>query len=148
MNEIIKGFQTLSVSKKKELQLIVCQHSLDVWNAFWPNINSSYTDSVGGLRHEVDFELPSEAFFAVKLDDYKQSIVDRYKEPITAMQDSDLEFPRSIEFAYYSIYNLYQKYGDKREIDDWLIINQALSSREDSETSDLVKTVVDLIASA
>ena len=147
MNKTIRDFRALSASKKKELHLIVCQHSLDVWNQFWPNVSLLYTDSVVGMCHEVDCELPSEAFYAVKLGNYKQSIVDRYMEPITAMQDWDLEFPSSMKFAYYSIYNLYQKYGNKREVDDWLIINQALSSCEDLETSDLAKTIVDFIVS-
>ena len=152
MNDTIREFQALSASKKKKLQLIACEYSLVVWNEFWPSVDLSYTDSVVGVIHEVDTKLPLEAYHAVKLDDYNQSISNRYREPITAMQDTDLEFPFRIQFAYYSIYNLYQKYGDKREIDDWLIINQALSSCEDSKISDIVNTIIvntiiDLIAS-
>jgi len=147
MDNTIREFRALSPSKKKKLQLIACEYSLVVWNEFWPSVDLSYTDSVVGMNHEVDTELPLEAYYAVKLDDYSQSISNRYREPITAMQDWDLEFPPRIEFAYYSIYNLYQKYGDKREIDDWLIINQALSSCEDLKASDLAKTIVELIAS-
>ncbi len=47
------------------------------------------------------------------------------------MQDHDLEFPKIIEFAYYSIYNLFCKYVKGRAIDDWIIVNQAISSEGD-----------------
>jgi hypothetical protein len=44
------------------------------------------------------------------------------------MQDDDLEFPDRVEFAYYSIYNLFNRYVSGRIDDDWLIVNQALSA--------------------
>ncbi len=49
------------------------------------------------------------------------------------MEDFDLEFPYHIEFAYYSIYNLFKKYGVQANVDDWLIVNQALSSEADQD---------------
>lgn len=52
----------------------------------------------------------------------------RYQEPIAAMQDDDLIFPDNVAFAYYSIYNLFERYVTSRNIDEWLIANQALSS--------------------
>lgn len=47
------------------------------------------------------------------------------------MQDDDLTFPDPIEFAYYALYNLFSRYTQQEPIDDWLIVNQALSSEED-----------------
>ena len=43
---------------------------------------------------------------------------------------NDLEFPDPVEYAYYAIYNLFRKYVQGRELDDWLIVNQALSSSD------------------
>ncbi len=48
------------------------------------------------------------------------------------MQDDDLEFPDDIELAYYSIYNLFRRYVLADSIDDWLIVNQALSAHGES----------------
>jgi hypothetical protein len=47
------------------------------------------------------------------------------------MQDKDLEFPGTVEYAYYSIYNLFKKYAALADIEDWQIVNQALSSEPD-----------------
>ena len=46
------------------------------------------------------------------------------------MQDEDLTFPDHIAFAYYAIYNLFKKYIGEKTIDDWLIVNQALSTED------------------
>ncbi len=62
-----------------------------------------------------------------------RQVAQRYQEPIVAMHDDDLTFPDNIEFAYYAIYNLFRKYALGTEIDDWLIVNQALSAEKDSE---------------
>ena len=47
------------------------------------------------------------------------------------MQDSDLEFPDPIKFAYYAIYNCFCRYALGEEIDPWVIVNQALLSIDD-----------------
>ena len=47
------------------------------------------------------------------------------------MQDADLEFPQEIQHAYYALYNLFRKHAIKEDVDDWLIVNQALSSEID-----------------
>ena len=64
------------------------------------------------------------------------NIEHNYSEPIAAMQDEDLKFPESIMFAYYSIYNLFRKYVCNDNIDDWLIVSQALSSETNLETTE------------
>jgi len=55
----------------------------------------------------------------------------RYREPIVALHDGDLDLPDTIEYAYYSLYNLFRKYTGIEDIDDWLIVNQAISSEAD-----------------
>ena len=49
------------------------------------------------------------------------------------MQDDDLVFPENITNAYYAVYNLFKKYGQDEDVDDWLIVDQALASEDDSE---------------
>jgi len=66
----------------------------------------------------------------------------RYKEPIISIQDNDLSFPKNIEYGYYSIYNLFQKYTQAKNVDDWLIVNQALSIEDiDSDFITIFKKV-------
>ena len=36
--------------------------------------------------------------------------------------------PEEIEYAYHSVDNLFLRYGLAEPIDDWLIVNQAVSS--------------------
>jgi hypothetical protein len=38
----------------------------------------------------------------------RADVAQRYLEPITALQDDDLELPNHIELSYYAIYNLYR----------------------------------------
>jgi hypothetical protein len=77
--------------------------------------------------------LPKDAFEAVKIGKDLSKVDDRYAEPISAMQDNDIEFPDEIEFAYYAIYNLFNRYILQQNIDDWLICNQALSAEFKTE---------------
>ena len=92
----------------------------------------SYRESVAGTHQNVDVQLPEDAFASAKAGGDLAKFEMRYREPITAMQDCDLTFPDHIEFAYYSLYNLFLRYALGEQIDDWLIVNQALSS-EDTE---------------
>jgi hypothetical protein len=61
------------------------------------------------------------------------NVAERYQEPIAALQDDDLTFPENITYAYYAIYNLFKKYAKIEVVDDWLIVNQSLSTEDDSE---------------
>ena len=56
------------------------------------------------------------------------AIQKKYREPICALQDDDWVLPEEASYAYYAIYNFFQKYALGKPIDDWLIVNQALSS--------------------
>jgi hypothetical protein len=80
----------------------------------------------------VDIALPADAFRSVMEGKDTCNVQARYGEPICAMQDDDLEFPDDIELAYYSIYNLFRRYVLADSIDDWLIVNQALSAHGES----------------
>jgi hypothetical protein len=84
-----------------------------------------------GMHHVVDTQLPRHAFVCAQLGRRDAEIDYRYSEPIVAMQDDDLAFPGHIELGYYAIYNLFRKYAQGAAIDDWLIVNQALSAEQD-----------------
>ena len=83
----------------------------------------------------MDLALPCDAFRAAREGCDAAKVAERYLEPITAMEDEDLKFPENIAFAYYSIYNLFCKYTRHRDIDDWIIVNQALSSEPEEAKS-------------
>jgi hypothetical protein len=77
--------------------------------------------------------LPFDAFESARQGRDVARVEERYGEPITAMEDFDLEFPEPVQFAYYAVYNLFCKYACLEEVEDWLIVNQALSSRQDEK---------------
>ena len=147
MTDIKTIFCALSPKTKKDFHLAACQYSLGQWDKFWKNndVDMSYVDSVVGMRHEVDFEQLLNAYLAVKNGHYDEKIYQGFLEPITALQDMDWELPDDVQMAYYSIYNLYRKYGRREKIDDWLIINQALSSSPEAMESDFAQKLIRLV---
>jgi len=86
------------------------------------------------MQHEVDIGLPADALRSARAGVDLANVASRYREPIVAMQDDDLNFPEPVEFAYYAIYNCFRKHACGEDIDPWLIVNQALSSSEDKES--------------
>ncbi len=113
---------------------MLCKHALEKWNLYaTAQKKIEYVETVVGTRQEVDKQLPSDSLVSTKQGLDSLNVANRYQEPIAALQDEDLTFPEYITFAYYAIYNLFKKYAEKRVVDDWLIVNQALSSEEDSE---------------
>lgn len=134
MFNLIKTFQSLNAEQKRMAHLELCQNALNIWNEYVKQFGEiAYIESVVGTRQIVDKSLPRDAFQAVVRGQDEKKIDWRYAEPINAMHDDDLEFPDHIEFAYYAIYNLFNKYILNRNIDDWLICNQALSAEIDSQ---------------
>jgi hypothetical protein len=87
---------------------------------------------MAGTRQKVDAQLPEDAFKCAQNGADLTGVEKRYQEPIAAMQDLDLEFPEQIKFAYYSLYNLFRRYALRKETDDWVIVNQALSAEIDN----------------
>jgi hypothetical protein len=132
MQSLREDFAKLSVEEKRRVHLSLCEHALSRWHAFCavqPRI--LYLESVCGTLQWVDPSLPDDAFDCVRQSKHDDEIAKRYQEPIVAMQALDLELPDSVAFAYYSIYNLFRKYDGHESLDDWLIVNQALSSQQD-----------------
>jgi hypothetical protein len=131
MKGLAQKFQRLTPTQKRIVHRRLCEHALGKWSEYIQQIGGiQYTDSVVGTHQEVDIKLPSDALRSAQFGSDLAGIEARYREPIVAMQDIDLEFPAEIEFAYYSIYNLFRRYALNEAIDDWLIVNQALSAEK------------------
>lgn len=134
MTNLIEQFSSLSDKQKRFVHLELCKNALLVWEKYVAQFDEiSYDEWICGTRQIVDKSLPKDAFDAVIIGKDISKTASRFSEPISAMQDEFLEFPKNIEFAYYAIYNLFNKYIAKRNIDDWLICNQALAAETNSE---------------
>ena len=127
-------FFALSPEQRRSVHFILCEHALGKWNLYAKAQNKiEYLETVAGTRQEVDKNLPFDSFSSALQGIDLLNIAERYQEPIVALQDDDLTLPENITFAYYAIYNLFKKYVKIEVIDDWLIVNQALSTEDDSE---------------
>ena len=128
-------FRQLTAERQRQVHLRLCEEALGVWDAYvTENAPIHYADSVVGMRHDVDVRLPHDALRAAKAGADLANVAGRYREPIVAMQDHDLEFPESIGFAYYAVYNCFRRHACGEEIDPWRIVNQALSSIDDESS--------------
>jgi hypothetical protein len=126
------AFEGLDGLRQRIVQLALCHHALGVWEAYVRRHGPiEYVDSVVGMYHCVDNALPRDALTSVEAGVDRAGVVQRYLEPIVALQDDDLELPNHIELAYYAIYNLYRSAVEGAALDDWLIVNQALAAEDD-----------------
>ncbi|MCX6952664.1 MAG: hypothetical protein NTV51_10945 [Verrucomicrobia bacterium] len=129
MTPLHDRFMMLPADLRKAVQIDLCRDALRVWSGYCREPRSlDYVESVCGTRQSVDHDLPDAAFRSVLAGKDVENVAARYREPIAALQDDDLEFPDSVEFAYYAIYNLFSRHVCDRVDDDWLIVNQALSA--------------------
>lgn len=132
MRTLANRFQDLSPAQKRMVHEILCEHALAKWSAFRESTGRiAYVESVCGTHQMVDMALPHDAVRSVRENRDVADVARRYSEPIVAMQDDDLTFREPITFAYYAIYNLFNKYVQNQTVDDWLIVNQALSAETD-----------------
>ncbi len=137
-------FFRLEADHRRQIHLSLCEDALPTWTSYAQGEPASlrYLDSIVGLRHHVDVELPADALRSARAGADLADVDSRYSEPITAMQDDDLAFPDPVEFAYYAIYNCFRKYVRGDDIADWLIINQALSAHDlDEAVPRLTRTI-------
>lgn len=132
-------FFALNARQRRVVHFFLCEHALEKWKAYVNTPQTiEYVESVVGTLQVVDKHLPMDAFSAAQTGTDSQHVSQRYSEPLAALQDEDLVFPGPVEFAYYAIYNLFQKYAEQKNIDDWLIVNQAISSEEKDEMWNLL----------
>jgi len=119
----------MSAGQKRGVHFYLGERALRKWQDFAnERTDDSYIESVAGTQQHVDFMLPADAMKSAKAGADLDSVAKRYLEPIAAMQDFDLEFPEPIMFAYYCVYNLFERYALHKQVDDWIIVNQALSA--------------------
>ncbi|SRR6266571_2930768 len=130
----IEAFGTLDAPNRREALVRLAESvALRVWNEFVAAERAvTYRDSVVGMSHALDLDLPAKAIDSVKGGADANLIADAYAEPIVALQDLDMELPDAAEYAYYSIYNLFRKYCRDEDIEEALILNQILSSLSDA----------------
>ena len=137
MKSLARRFFEFNPDQRSKVHFALCEHALGKWSQYANNQGKFwYIESVAGTIQHLDKQLPADALESAHRCTDSEHVETRYQEPIAAMQDDDLVFPENIEFAYYAIYNLFGKYALGRDIDDWLIVNQALSSEEDNEKWD------------
>ncbi|MFN3150717.1 hypothetical protein [Bremerella sp.] len=129
---LLRRFDELDASQRRIMHLTLCELALENWQRFCRRTGTiHYVESVCGTQQTVDKGLPAKAFGFMDSGGDALEIDRSYAEPIAALHDGDLVIPEPIAFAYYAIYNGFRKYALHREVDDWLIVNQALSSVED-----------------
>lgn len=132
MDTLAKQFHDLSADERRNVLLFLGESALRKWREYCSiHRRISYVETVCGTHQSVDTELPADACQAAREGCDSKNVANRYQEPIAAMQDDDLTFPDPVEFAYYALYNLFNKYAVHETVDDWIIVNQALSSEED-----------------
>lgn len=126
-------FEASSAAQRRAVHFGLAQHAASVWQQFIESKpDLAYVESVVGTRQTVDPTLPHDALRSALRGEDLADVERRYLEPIAALQDSDLELPDNVTYAYYAIYNLFRKYAQGRDLEDWLIVNQALSSETDA----------------
>jgi hypothetical protein len=129
MPPLTDRFLMLPTDLRKAVHIDLCKDALRVWAGYCREHEYlDYVESVCGTSQKVDQDLPEAAIRSVLAGKDIENVAVRYQEPIAAMQDDDLEFPDDVEFAYYAIYNLFNRYVSDRIGDDWVIVNQALSA--------------------
>jgi len=134
MRQTAAEFFALPAGRRRLALLSLCAHSLAVWDSHYsPGTSPSYQESITGLVQELDVGLPREALQAAQRGSEGAGIQERYKEPIAALQDQDLELPDAAKFAYYAIYNAFRCYVAGVDIEEKLILSQALSSLPEGE---------------
>jgi len=127
MHKAASRYLEMNRLEQKNIQVLLCRRALEIWERDNPN-NCQYRESVVGTIQELETSLPRLALESVIAGRDLYSVKERYREPICALQDEDLILPEPSLSAYYAIYNLFKSCVLGAEIDNWLVVNQALSS--------------------
>ena len=138
-------FLELSPRERRLVHDRLVERALAAWTAYTATRGEiRYRETVVGTEQVVDVTLPEDAVRAVHSGQGIAQVHERYGEPIAALQDDDLSFPDPIQFAYYAVLNYFRKYALERDVDDWVIANQAVSSEADeTKWEGLLKTAIE-----
>ena len=137
-------FLALSPPERRVVHELLVEQALARWKAHAGKEGEiRYRETVTGTEQIVDAGLPEDAVRAVRSGEGVDAVNRRYGEPSTALQDSDLSFPEPVEFAYYAILNYFRKYALQRDVDDWVIVNQAVSSLDERKWEDTLRSAIE-----
>ncbi|MFJ9532766.1 hypothetical protein [Herbaspirillum sp. NPDC101396] len=129
MKQLARQFFLLSTEKRRVAFLFLAKRALDSWKMHFPkDSHLQYRESVTGSTQIVEVDLPLDAIKEIESITFDASVANRYREPIAALQDGDLELPEQVEFAYYGIYNVHQLLRQSVSIKEELILSQLLSA--------------------
>lgn len=127
-------YLNLNDSERFKVQLSLCQKALAYWEKQVRLEGPlSYVEGVVGTYQKVDLNLPADALTSVRSKRDTASVQKRYLEPLSALQDDDLEWSGPVTLAFYAIYNAFCLHVLNRNIDKMLIIKQALAIVPESE---------------
>lgn len=143
MHEAAELFLALDCAKKRAACIRLCERALRVWESNFPDgCRVTYQESVAGSTKTLDRGLPREALAAVRAGMDSADIGQRYLEPLAALRDDDLALPEAAQFAYYAIYNAFDRYVRDGKMDEWTIVNQALASEDTNEPGAVLSDVL------
>lgn len=129
MGDLIERFRGLEDVRQSKVLFALAGLALDRWSAFADQAGTiRYVESIVGTAQSVDVRLPHDAMTSARAGKDLADVDRRYLEPIAALQDDDLEWEDTFEFAYYAVYNLFRKFALGDDIDPWIIANQSLAS--------------------
>jgi len=133
--EISDGARLAALGPERRIDALVvaCEPALVAWTTYVLRARPAYVDSVVGLRHVVDPDLPARALDEVRArhdePDVRATVL-AWVEPVVALQDQDLVLPERYEYAFYAIYNLHRLvFEPNPEITPALVLSQAISAR-------------------
>lgn len=125
---------SLPAEQRRRFVLALCERALRVWKAhFPPGRELRYIESVVGTLQVVDVDLPCDALDAVRCGEDVKGVQARYLEPLSALQDGDLELPDEVELAFYAVYNAFRRYLLGAKVEEALIVKQALAAAPEAE---------------
>jgi hypothetical protein len=137
-------FLSLSPPQQRIVHDLLVEQALARWQAHAEEKGEiRYRETVTGTEQIVDASLPEDAVRAVRTGEAVDTVNRRYGEPSTALQDNDLSFPDAVEFAYYAVLNYFRKYALQRDVDNWLIVNQAVSSVDERKWEDTLRSAIE-----
>ncbi len=140
--------ENLPPENQFELAIQLAKCTLPIWKKFAVKNKLNYHDTIVGLKHAVDENLPEGTLIAIEIYltakklqynfDNKEEIWQLYKQfedPIVALQDDDWELPDDVLKTFYAIYNLLKAtIGIKKTTFDenvvYVSINQSVEALE------------------
>jgi hypothetical protein len=143
MSPLAVQFYSLAPDQQRLVVIPLLEKALEVWEQYYsPGTRPTYQESITGSIQELDTDLPREAWEAIIAGTDTNGIAMRYLEPIVALRDEDMQVPEPAEFAYYAIYNAYQRYIRHESVGDNVLINQILSSLPEEQAEGAFREAV------